>query len=205
MEASPGELLPSIPGIETAELMERVGDDLELFWDVLGEFSMSYRQTPAELAAALEQDTEAARQLAHTLKGVLGNLAATELFGACAALHEAIRDGHPERYPQYLPVLARGIPALCDAIAAARSAAGIDTATAGPGPGATPEWLRERYLALRTALEGHRARDCKTLADEIAAAGVPTAEQPFFTGLHALIRGYRFKEALDQLTPRLDG
>jgi two-component system, sensor histidine kinase and response regulator len=201
MESRPGEQLPHIPGIKTDELMERVGDDPELFWEVLGEFSTAYRETPAELAAALEQDPVAARQLAHTLKGVLGNLAATELFAACAALHEAIRDGRPDRYPEFLPVLSRGIPALCDAIAAARSG----SAAADRKPSAAPEWLREHYAVLRIALEDHRARDCKNLAETIADAGIPETERPFFDELHALIRGYRFKEALEQLASRLDG
>lgn len=201
MELSSGEPFPTIPGIETAELMERVGDDSELFWEILGEFSAAYRDTPAELADALERDPAAARQLAHTLKGVLGNLAATELFAACSTLHEAIRNGRPELYPDLLERLSRGIPDLCDAIDAARAT----PAAPVRGQAATPEWLKERYQALRLALEGHRARDCKTLAEDIAAAGVPDHQRAAFEELHALIRGYRFKEALDLLIPHLDG
>ena len=193
MDLSPGAQPPSIPGIDSAELLERVGEDLDLFWEVLSEFSDSYRDTPAQLAAALDQDPTAARQLAHTLKGVLGNLAATELFAACAALHEAIREDHPERYPGLLATLTQGIPALCDAIAAARTTTGPDEPN--PGAGVDQDWLEERYAALRLALEGHRARDCKTLAEELAAAGLPAADRPFFDELHGLIRTYRFKEA----------
>lgn len=202
MESRSGEQLPTIPGIETAELMERVGDDSELFWEILGEFSAAYRDTPAELADALEHDPAAARQLAHTLKGVLGNLAATELFAACATLHEAIRDGRPEQFPDLLERLSRGIPDLCDAIDSARAAPAAPAAVGGQA--ATPEWLKERYRALRLALEGHRARDCKTLAEDIAAAGVPDHQRAAFEELHALIRGYRFREALDLLIPHLD-
>ncbi len=193
MKPCPGDQPPSIPGIDSAELMDRVGEDLDLFWEVLGEFSDSYRDTPAQLAAALNQDPAAARQLAHTLKGVLGNLAATELFAVCTALHQAIRDGYPERFPGLMATLDQGIPALCDAIAAART--GEADITHNPGPEVDPDWLHERYAALRLALEGHRARDCKALAEEIAAAGLPAAARPFFDELHSLIRAYRFKEA----------
>jgi len=202
MEPCPGDQPPPIPGIDSAELMERVGDDLDLFWDVLGEFSNSYRDTPAQLVAALDQDPAAARQLAHTLKGVLGNLAAADLFAACTALHEAIREGHPERYPSLLATLEQGIPALCDAIAQARTGALQSEPDAGPG--ADPTWLRERYAALRLALEGHRARDCKALADELAATGLSAAERPFFDELHGLVRAYRFKEAQTLLERHLD-
>jgi len=203
MEPCPGDQPPPIPGIDSAELLERVGDDLDLFWEVLGEFSDSYRDTPAQLAVALEQDPAAARQLAHTLKGVLGNLAAADLFAACTALHEAIREDHPERYPSLIATLAQGIPALCDAIAWART--GADQGDPAPGPAADPAWRRERYAALRLALEGHRARDCKSLAEELAATELPSAERPFFDELHGLIRAYRFKEAQTLLERHLNG
>ncbi|WP_295389597.1 Hpt domain-containing protein [uncultured Thiodictyon sp.] len=193
MEPYPGDQPPFVPGIDSAELMERVGDDLDLFWDVLGEFSDAYRDTPVQIAQALAQDPDTARQLAHTLKGVLGNLAATELFPACAALHEAIREGQPERYPPLLATLSAGIPALCDAIAAVRS--GVSGDRPNPGPSVVPDWLAERYAALAVALAGHRARDCKALADELAAADVGAAQRPFCTELHGLVSAYRFKEA----------
>jgi HPt (histidine-containing phosphotransfer) domain-containing protein len=202
MEPRPDAQPPSIPGIDSLELLERIGEDLDLFWDVLGEFSTAYRDTPAQIAAALGQDPDRAKELAHTLKGVLGNLAATDLFAACKALDDAIRERRTEAYPALLASLEQGVPALCDAIASARGA--VSGGNRQPGPGVDPVWLAGRYAALRTALQGHRARDCKALADEIAAGSLPAAEQPFFDQLHALVRVYRFQDAHDLLARRLD-
>jgi HPt (histidine-containing phosphotransfer) domain-containing protein len=202
MEPRSDDQPPSIPGIDSAEFLERIGEDLDLFWEVLGEFSTSYRDTPAQIAAALEQDPALAKQLAHTLKGVLGNLAATELFTACKALDDAIRESRTEHYPALLATLTQGVPILCDAIGAAR--AGQARSDAPPGPPISSAWLAEQYAALRIALQGHRARDCKTLTDAITATSLPAAEQPFFDQLRALVRAYRFKEAEDLLERRLN-
>ncbi|WP_295456316.1 Hpt domain-containing protein [uncultured Thiodictyon sp.] len=204
MEPYPGDQYPSIPGIDSAELMERVGDDLDLFWEVLGEFSDFYRETPTQIAQALEQDPTTARQLAHTLKGVLGNLAAIELFPVCTALHQAIREGHPQDYPPLLATLSAGIPALCDAIAAARDGV-VGAPLPDPGPSVDPDWLAQRYAALGAALAGHQARDCKTLAEELAAAALPTAERACCTELQGLIRAYRFQDAQALLEQHLHG
>ncbi len=40
--------------------------------------------------------------------------------------------------------------------------------------GVDQDWLDERYAALRLAL----ARDCKSLTEDLAAAGIPAANRP---------------------------
>lgn len=202
MEPHPGDQVPSIPGIDSAELLERVSDDLELFWEVLGDFSDSYRDIPTQLVTELEQDPDAALKLVHTLKGVLGNLAATDLFNASKALHEALRDGQTEHYAGYVSTLSQGIPALCDAIIRARDATSGDPPH--PGPGVEGDWVSQRYAALRIALAGHRARDSKVLMEELMTAGLPAEERPFCDELHLLVRSYRFQEALTLLERHLD-
>ena len=202
MEPRPGDQIPSIPGIDSAELLERVSEDLELFWEVLGDFCDTYRDIPTQLVNELEQDPGAALKLVHTLKGVLGNLAATDLFNACKGLHEAIRDGRTGHYAGYVSTLSAGIPALCDAIIQARTA--ISGGPLPPGPGVAGDWMSERYAALRVALAGHRARDSKELMEELMAADLPTGERPFCGELHLLVRSYRFQEALTLLERHLD-
>ena len=51
MEPRSDDQPPSIPGIDSAEFLERIGEDMDLFWEVLGEFSTSYRDTTAQIAA----------------------------------------------------------------------------------------------------------------------------------------------------------
>lgn len=203
MEPSLDNRIPRIPGIDCNNLIERIGGDLPLFWDVLGGFASTYRDSPTRIAAALERNPVAARQLAHTLKGVLGNLGAMGPFATCEVLDHAIREGRSELYPALLDSLSREVLAVCDAIAQARAATPERPSPACPAPNL--DWLAERYAALRAALERHRARDCKALADEISASALPTMEQRFFADLHALVRSYRFEEAHSMLDRHIDG
>lgn len=201
MEPSPGDTIPCIPGIDTPELLERIGEDLELFWEVLIEFSGTYRDAPAQIAAALSEDPAQAKQLAHTLKGVLGNLSANTLFSTCKALDDAIREGQSQLYGELLNALDQGVPALCDAIEAARSPNPVEVTASSPP--IESAWLNERYKMLMVALEGHRARDCKNITEEIGHAALPTDERSFFDQLQALVRAYRFKEAQALLEKRI--
>jgi HPt (histidine-containing phosphotransfer) domain-containing protein len=203
MDSSPQDQPPRIPGIDIPDLLERIGDDVELMWDVLTEFSATYRDTPVEIAALIDSDPAEAKRRAHTLKGVLGNLSAQGLFETCRALDEAIRAGEDARYPALLTALEEGVPRLCDAIDAA--ARGQSPPPPEPMPPAPGDWLGERYQGLLTALAGHRARDCKTLVQEIAGREIPPAERPFFEEIQALVRGYRFKEAQELLERRVHG
>lgn len=200
MESGTSDWTPHIPGIDTVELLERIGEDPDLFWDILGEFSLAYRGYPAQIAAALNRDPAEAKRLAHTLKGVLGNLGAIQLFVASKGLDEAIRESREELYPEHLATLERDLPILCDAIDHARTARGAHAAMASPQPSSA--WLETRYAALESALESHRARDCKTIADEIAATALPADERAFFDALHPLVRAYRFKDAQAMLARR---
>jgi two-component system, sensor histidine kinase and response regulator len=202
MDPSPETHVPRIPGIDSADLMERIGEDLQLFWEVLSDFGTTCRDSPAQIAQALAVDPVEGKHLAHTLKGVLGNIGATELFAVCKSLDDAIREGRAELYPDLLDTLSREVPALCDAIAHAHAAAPTEPAAA-PGPAPGSDWLAERCRALRAALEGHRARDCKALVEEIAATDLPAAERELFDNLQALVRTYRFKDAQAMLERHL--
>lgn len=202
MQPSPAGSLPRIPGIDSSDLLERIGEDLDLFWDLLTTFSTEYRHIPSELAAALDRDPARATQLAHSLKGVLGNLGASKAFDICIALDESIGERRADIHPRLLAALEREIAKLCDAIERAfecRSARPIADA-----PNLESDWLAARCRALQIALAGHLVHDCRAITNEIAAAALPPAERVFFSSLHALVRSYRLKEAQDLLEGHLD-
>ena len=49
MQPSPGDQRPSIRGIDSAALLERVGEDRTSFWEVLREFTDFYAETPVQI------------------------------------------------------------------------------------------------------------------------------------------------------------
>jgi HPt (histidine-containing phosphotransfer) domain-containing protein len=202
MASSPGDDLPRIPGIDQAELLDRIGGDEELYWELLRELSRGYRDFPQRIAQALDSDIDEATRIAHTLKGVLGNLAATQLHATSRDLHQAIRERDSSRWPGLLDAFSVQLAALCDAIDAA-SGSQPDTDTPAAEAAAPTAWLLERYAALAEALRGNRARECKSLIKEIAASDIPPSEAGQFTAIERLVKAYLFEDALRLVEDRL--
>ena len=72
------------------------------------------------LAAISEQKLEEARRLAHTLKGVSGNISADEVFSISEQLEKALMANPPEECNQLLEKLAVSLHSVIDAIDAMR-------------------------------------------------------------------------------------
>jgi HPt (histidine-containing phosphotransfer) domain-containing protein len=69
-----------IPGLDVAQGLRRVIGSIPLYLSLLRKFVSGQRDVPDQILQALDrQDWEAAEMLAHTLKGVAGNIGATEL------------------------------------------------------------------------------------------------------------------------------
>ncbi|MDR1351456.1 MAG: response regulator, partial [Zoogloeaceae bacterium] len=89
-DAPPQVTLPHLPGLNLEDGLRRVLGKARLYRDLLEKFLMNQAETLSALRAALAKDdrTQLAR-LAHTLRGVAGNIGATEI-SACAARLESI-------------------------------------------------------------------------------------------------------------------
>jgi CheY-like chemotaxis protein len=86
------DLLPDLPGIAVKEGLARVAGNKKMFLDLLQRFMNSQRGVDTEIQKALEEkDSELAERLAHTTKGVSGNIGATSLHKAAGNLEGAIR------------------------------------------------------------------------------------------------------------------
>ncbi len=84
--------LPSIAGLDASTGLARVGGNEKLYRKLLGQFVDGQGSAVAEISSALKAGDEAlAERLAHTLKGVAGNLGAGDVQAAAAALENAIR------------------------------------------------------------------------------------------------------------------
>jgi two-component system sensor histidine kinase/response regulator len=88
------DLLPSrLPGMNLSSGLSRVGGNTPLYVKLLSKFRASQQNAVAEIRAALHSgDRETAGRLAHTVKGVSGNLGAEALYRTAAELEKAIKD-----------------------------------------------------------------------------------------------------------------
>ncbi|BCS54219.1 response regulator [Geobacter sp. SVR] len=106
----------SVPGIDWAELLERLRGNLPLCVKLLHDFRESHGTAAGEIRGALKGgDRMAARRMIHTLKGIAGNLSAGEIYKTAAALEEALERGGTDA-PQLLEQLDYAMQEMMEAL-----------------------------------------------------------------------------------------
>ena len=87
------EVFPDLPGIDITDGLKRVGGSKDFYRKLLLKFADSYHGFEKELRNLLSAgDIETATRNAHSLKGVAGNLGATELFKWAGDLEIVLKD-----------------------------------------------------------------------------------------------------------------
>jgi two-component system sensor histidine kinase/response regulator len=88
--------LPDVPGLNAADGLRRVAGNKKLYRKLLRQFSTTEADAPQRIASALaENDRALAERMAHTVKGVAGNIGASAVQNAAASLEKAIAGSAP--------------------------------------------------------------------------------------------------------------
>ncbi|QNI32714.1 response regulator [Alloacidobacterium dinghuense] len=94
------ERLPEIAGINMADGLNRVAGNKHLYRNLLMQFAAKQGDAASEILAAIASgDLKLAERVAHTAKGVAGNLGITDVQSAAQNLEKAIRDGSDSVLP----------------------------------------------------------------------------------------------------------
>ena len=131
-EKSEDEILPAkLPGLSIKSGVKKVGGNKKLYGKLLRQFLENNKDATNEIKRSLNQgDTETAARLAHTVKGVSGNLGAEELFPVAGELEKAIKqeeidaiDSLLKNFETHLNVVLGGIEVLKEQEAARKKQA----------------------------------------------------------------------------------
>ncbi len=106
-----------LPGVDINEGVSRVGGNKKLYGKLLNDFASNYQLYAINIQKAIaEQKIEEARRLAHTLKGVSGNISANEVFSLSQQIEKALNQATPEDCAQLLDQLSTALRTLIEAI-----------------------------------------------------------------------------------------
>jgi two-component system sensor histidine kinase/response regulator len=95
-EKSGADELPEISGLDTALGLKRVMGMKSFYRDMLRKYVENQSEAPAQIRQSLDADDfVTAQRLAHTAKGVSGNIGAANLQELAASLERAIREKLP--------------------------------------------------------------------------------------------------------------
>jgi len=104
--AQPGNLPDSLPGLDVVLGLEYLDGNVDAYRRFVISFAKHHQGTGLEIRNALsDSDLKHAGRLAHSLRGVSGNLAATSLHAAAGELETACVQGLVEQAGRLLPVV----------------------------------------------------------------------------------------------------
>jgi signal transduction histidine kinase/DNA-binding response OmpR family regulator/HPt (histidine-containing phosphotransfer) domain-containing protein len=190
-----GEDTLNIEGVDHHGALKRLGGNERLLRDLLGKFAVQQGDAAAQISAALESgDQKLAERIAHTVKGVAGNLGIAALQAAAQDLEKALHagdgstpallDAFGSRLAQQVAAIRQGLPA---APAAGHANGRFDAAAA-----------RAAATRLRTALEASDG----DAGDAVLALTDTLGEKAGSTRLDSIrssVGDYDFAAALAQL------
>jgi two-component system, sensor histidine kinase and response regulator len=189
--------IPAITGIKVAEGLNRVAGNLRLYLDLLRQFAAKQANAATQIAAALQGgDRKIAERIAHTVKGVAGNLGIMEVYVSAQELEKAIRESLDSSsiFDHFAAVLSAQVKAIHDALDGG--------ATAQPHDAVTEPFDVERATLaigrLKVLLESSDGNSHEALPElRNATAGVAAEEQ--LVALQEAIDDFDFESALNKL------
>jgi two-component system sensor histidine kinase/response regulator len=188
--------LPVIRGIDTEGGLRRVVGNKRLYLEMLRRFCAGQREAATQIRAALEGgERSVAERIAHTLKGVSGNIGALEVQSVAGELEASIgrgasSDSLAHGLERLSAVVAAAIVSILAGLAEAEKAGSVAVKGA-PSERPTSEFL-ERLTRLAEESDSESLDYFESARDEFAAR----LERADFESLEASIRSYDFTAAL---------
>jgi two-component system sensor histidine kinase/response regulator len=188
-----------IPGLDTDGGLRRVVGNQKLYLDLLRRFCEGQGEAAAKIRLALDGgDRRLAERIAHTLKGVSGNIGATEVESIAGEIEASLGGSDTGKSPTEL--LARLYSTLAFTIdrirkAVADSAAGSRPAARPDGPSIPLGAMLKRLESLARDSDSEALDYLDSVRDELAAL----CARERFRELETALRAYDFTAALDVL------
>jgi len=191
-------ILPGLAGVDVAAGLERTAGNKRLYRDLLVQFADRHESTGNRIKEAIESgDHNQAERLAHSLKGVAGNLGINQIFVLAGNLERAISESDAGT----TALIAELTSGLDGQIRIIRAVLFADSADACKRLEARPAESGEALLAmarLKERLEASAA-DAPRVFAEVAEILRGTVAARQLDALGAFVKAFDFDAALSKL------
>ena len=199
--------LAEIPGIDSTAALSRVGGNVKLYYDLLGKFARDSAEGDREIIEALDRgDYKLARRLAHTFKGTSGNIGASALFTAAAALENALAGEEKDALPGALEAFREGLRKVVENLSPLLEKYEKQEKKEGGQTRGDIARLRPLLEKLKAHVQKQKPRPCREIMQEITDFKWPDAYSGELDRLAKLLGSYKFKaarEVLEELLGKL--
>jgi polar amino acid transport system substrate-binding protein len=196
-EEKPAEELPllQISDIDTKSGLGRVGGNEKLYRNLLVKFHNEYANSTQQIKEALaKEDMELGTRLAHTVKGVAGNLGATELQAAGADVEAAIKHGNLDNIEELLDTFEQKTQSIIAGLKDFVAAVEASGKKKGEKETGDPAKLKELLTKLQPFIEKKKPKPSKEVMAEINKFSFPDYAMEI-KNINKLIGKYKFKDA----------
>jgi CheY-like chemotaxis protein len=192
--------LPDIPGLDTALGLRRVMGKKAFYLDMLRKYVENQGQAPQQIRQSLDaKDYGTAERLAHTAKGVSGNIGASQLQELAGHVEKAVKDGADRAAIEEL--LAPFAESHALLITGLKQALPVRDSGEKPGGTAAPVDRDQAVKACKqlAALLANDDSDAVGLLDEKSdlLRGILGVDQ--FVSMDKALKDYDFEKALELL------
>jgi PAS domain S-box-containing protein len=191
-------ILREIAGVNLTDGLKRVAGNRRLYRDLLGQFAAKQGDAATQISAAIESgDLKLAERVAHTVKGVAGNIGIVEIQSAAQKLEKALREGSdsvPALLQEFAASLSTQVHAIEEALRKSASAQSEDA----PTPPFNREAVSGAIARLKTLLKASDG-DAEEAFRSLQGVVAGVIEKPQLDALNASISDFDFEAALVKL------
>ncbi len=188
----------SLSGLNIREGIERLGDNREIFADVLSDFCEEHATFHHTLKQLIDiHDFKGAATLAHSIKGAAGNISAPHLFEAARDLEAACWDQKEAEIRRLLPSAQKAFGVVCESARKFLIHIRRETNSSAPAQETQPtpsRTLLSKMQALLESLDSFDPIRSETLVTEIQPMMAATATKEMAC-LAKHIKNYQFDDA----------
>jgi len=188
--------IPEMEHIDTATGIARVGGNKKLYKNLLVKFYNDYQSSATEIKTLLDTGKKSdAERCAHTVKGIAGNIGATELQTGAAVIEKSIRDGVNDNFTNDMVLLENHLKDVFKSIAKNINVNEVNSFGNKDAKNADTKTLIDLMLKLEPEVATRKPKNCKPVLEEISEFAWPDTVINNVKELDSRIRQYKFKDA----------
>ena len=194
----PAPLLPEhLEGVDIQDGLNRVGGNKMLYRKLLIKVREDYARAAEEIAALLtDGKQEEAERLAHSIKGVAGNVGAARLQSAGADLEAAIKENDCNAIPLKLQALSAELGVLAGSLRALGGPQPGEAASRLAGPASSPAEMAQALEELLPHVKSRKPKPCQAALEAVNRLCWPTKFNFEISELNKQVKKYKFNDAL---------
>ena len=182
-----------LEGIDVQQGLNLLNGDSSLYLKMLAQFAKTQSRAVSRMREALSKnDLEEALRLAHTIKGLAGNIGAWDLYATARIVHEALRKNDIPKTMRLIPRFSKELRVVVRSIEALEMEDIGGQATKPPLSGDTVDRLLK---SLQTMLENYDAAATDVVQQLSGAVFADSDQDVLFSQLSDEIDEYNFAEA----------